>query len=635
MKLKIGVPMINNPFRILLKSLLVLGSIGIIVFYSNIKNVRADSDNLEDKLFKRIETSAGVNNLEKVKDDIKRVLKLNPKHVGATFYAGKYCFQQGNFENAEKFLKRVAYDPVYGPKANAILADIKLKKYSNHFMQNLKVYLSGQSFDQALQLCEEALTDMPDNKELLFSASYAACMLDKKAKAEIYADLYALQSNNSPLAAELKTLVSAWFTENFDDDVAIEKFLSIKSKSLMTAPVKRRIKDLLIANKSFDKYEEFIRNEIEQPGSDKDSLQRELIGFLLKQHQFKRALELLSQRPIESIEDNILYAWALCETGQELKALDVTRSLIAVAPRDLRAYKAWCEAWLSYTERNKAKPEGNDNTGAPYQDTIEKIFKLIRPDKLVNQEPELLIDMLRIAVLTGREFDAHKIHLEVAKIAFKDDHESLLIKTCDDLVPLAKDRMAIYILESAANQLPNNYNLTLKLAQIYMLRNPNASIKICEELMEQRPDLIRALIMWCDAMNLAGRGGEAVSVLVKKLSDKSLNKIAVRQLNSKLEELRIQGNTDTPYMSNSTDEDVSQLFEEDSKKSDKSDNVTSSEDSQTEDEIQIEEDSQSEESTSDDVNSDNYDSSSDINTYSPPNSEEDYENLDDYETTDF
>ena len=209
-------------------------------------NVNADNENIEDKLFKKIEAAAGLNDLEKVKDDIKRVLKLNPKHAGAMFYAGKYCFQTGNFENAEKFLKRIIYDPVYGSKANAVLAQIRLKNYNSRFMSTLKVYLSGESFDQALKLCEEALSDMPDNKELLFSAAYASCMLGKKDKADTYTELYAVQTNNSPTSAELKTLVDAWFTDSFDSQVAIEKFLSLKSKNLLTPPVKRRIKDLLI-----------------------------------------------------------------------------------------------------------------------------------------------------------------------------------------------------------------------------------------------------------------------------------------------------------------------------------------------------------------------------------------------------
>ena len=89
------------------KSLLFFAAIGVSVLSVSNKNVKADNENLEEKLFKRIEISAGVNNLEKVKDDIKRVLKLNPKHTGATFYAGKYCFQQGNLKMQKSSLNEL------------------------------------------------------------------------------------------------------------------------------------------------------------------------------------------------------------------------------------------------------------------------------------------------------------------------------------------------------------------------------------------------------------------------------------------------------------------------------------------------------------------------------------------------
>ena len=190
----------DNKYSNYIKTLIFAGFISATALITLNSSVKADNENLEDKLFKRIEAAAGINNLDKVKDDIKRVLKLNPKHTGAIFYAGKYCFQQGNFENAEKFLKRIIYDPVYGSKANQVLAQIRIKNYNSRFMSTLKVHLTGESFDQALKLCEDALEDMPDNKELLFSAAYAACMLGKKEKASTYAELYAVQVNNSPLS---------------------------------------------------------------------------------------------------------------------------------------------------------------------------------------------------------------------------------------------------------------------------------------------------------------------------------------------------------------------------------------------------------------------------------------------------
>ena len=596
--------MIENKYSNYIKSIFIFSLLSLAALTFINKNANADNENLEEKLFKRIEAAAGLNNLEKVKDDIKRVLKLNPKHTGAIFYAGKYCFQQGNFENAEKFLKRIIYDPVYGSKANSVLAQIRLKNYNSRFISTLKVYLSGESFDQALKLCEEALADMPDNKELLFSAAYASCMLGKKDKASTYAELYAVQVNNSPESAELKTLVDAWFTDSFDSQVAIEKFLSLKSKNILTPPVKRKIKNLLIESKSIDRYEDFIRRESVQPGADKDALERELITFLLQQNQYYKALELINQRPIDSLDDNLLYIWALCATDQELKALNTAKTLMSVAPRDLRVYKAWVESWLSYTIKNKNTPEGKDSSGKTYQETIDKLFQLLRPDKLVTQDPVLLIDMLRLASFTGNDIEVQKLQGEVAKIAFTDEHEKILLTTADELISFERERIAINILESAINQLPESYNVSLKLAQAYMIKNPEASIRICEEVMEQKPNLIRAFTMWCDAMNQAGRGGEAVSELVKRLSDDSLNDTVKRQLNIKLEQLRIQGNTEKPYKGTEKRKEGHTYGDDPNEKDEQDEDIPGDE-------------------LLDNI------TGSDINSYSPPREEEEFELIDD------
>ena len=194
--------------------------------------------------------------------------------------------------------------------------------------------------------------------------------------------------------------------------------------------------------------------------------------------------------------------------------------------------------------------------------------------------------------------------MEVAKISFTDQHEKILLTTADELMGFERERIAINILESAVNQLPDNYNIALKLAQAYMEKNPEASVRICEEVMEQNPNLIRAFTMWCDAMNLAKRGGEAVSELVKRLSDESLNDTVKRQLNIKLEQLRIQGNSDTPYKGTEKRKE-GQSYGDDPNAATNQDDDTPGDD------------------LLDAI------TGSDINSYTPPTEEEDLEPLDD------
>jgi hypothetical protein len=109
--------------------------------------------------------------------------------------------------------------------------------------------------------------------------------------------------------------------------------------------------------------------------------------------------------------------------------------------------------------------------------------------------------------------------------------------------------------------------------------------------------------MWCDAMNRANRGGEAVSELVKRLSDESLNDVVKRQLNIKLEELRIAGNSDTPYKGTEKRKEGHTYGDEPKNK-----------------------DSQDEDIPGDDLL--DTITGSDINSYTPPKEEEDNENLD-------
>ena len=100
------------------------------------------------------------------------------------------------------------------------------------------------------------------------------------------------------------------------------------------------------------------------------------------------------------------------------------------------------------------------------------------------------------------------------------------------------------------------------------------------------------------------RGGEAVSELVKRLSDESLNDTVKRQLNIKLEQLRIQGNSDTPYKGTEKRKE-GQSYGDDPNAATNQDDDTPGDD------------------LLDAI------TGSDINSYTPPTEEEDLEPLDD------
>lgn len=500
----------------------------------------AGNDGVEARLFSKIEIAADRGQLKEAKEDIQRVLRLNPRHPGATFYAGQYSFEAGNFANAEKFLQRVINHATYGARASRMMADIRMNSYRGKFKETLEVYLSGESYPQALKLCEEALESMPENREVLFKAAYIASMLGMRSRADKYVESYAVLAKNDASSAELRAFVDAWFAEGYEAETALEKMLAVSDRNLLTVPVRKRIKELIVSTRATDKFAEFIQREKKVPGADIGSLERELISFLIEQNQYEKALELVNRRPVDSLDDNLLYVKILSHTGQEKKAMSTARHLMSAATQDLRIFQAWIEAWIAFVEKYQVPPDGEDDGGKNFIEMADEILERLKPDKLITLNPELLINLLRMAVVVENEEQVKLIRPEVAKIPFNDQLAILLIKACDELMIFNRGQIAVDLLESARNQLPDNYNLHIKLAEIHLSTNPQAGAKILEGVLQEKPDLLRAFLLWADCMNLSGQGDAAAKEIIRRLEAPDASELIKRQLNAKLEVLRMQ-----------------------------------------------------------------------------------------------
>ena len=503
-------------------------------------NTSASNDGVEERLFKNIEIAAQKGQLSTAKEDIQRVLRLNPKHAGAIFFAGQYSFDAGNFENAAKFLNRVVNHPKYGTKASRMLAEMRLNSFRGKFKETLEVYLAGESFSQAFQLCEEALEAMPDNKEILYKATYISCMLGRQEQAERFLAGYGKAAGTGAAYAELQAFVSAWFGDGYDPETVLDQLLTITSRDLLTPPVRKRIKDLIVKTRAAEKFEAFIKREKQVPGADTGALEREFISFLIENKQYEKAMEHVNRRPIDSIDDNLLYIKILALTGQEKKAMSNARHLISAAQTDLRTYQAWLEAWMAYVEKTQQPPDGEDEGGKNFIEMADEILARLKPDKLVTSNSELLINLLRLAVMIDNSEHIKLIKPEALRIPYNFELSALLIKTCDELLIFNKPELAVELLESARNQLPENHNLHIKLAEIYLSADPAVGAKILEGVLLEKPDLMRAFLLWADCMNLSGQAAKAEEEILKRLADKTISEVARRQLNAKLEVLRMQ-----------------------------------------------------------------------------------------------
>jgi len=495
-------------------------------------NTSASNDGVEERLFKNIEIAAQKGQLSSAKEDIQRVLRLNPRHAGAIFFAGQYSFEAGNFDNAAKFLNRVVNHTTYGARASRMLAEMRLNRFRGKFKETLEVYLTGESFLQAFQLCEEALEAMPDNKEILYKVTYIACMLGRQEQAERFLERYGKAAGTGAAYAELQAFVSAWFGDGYDPETVLDQ--------LLTPPVRKRIKDLIVKTRAAEKFEAFIKREKQVPGADTGALEREFISFLIENKQYEKAMEHVNRRPIDSIDDNLLYIKILALTGQEKKAMSNARHLISAAPTDLRTYQSWLEAWMAYVEKTQQPPDGEDDGGKNFIEMADEILARLKPDKLVTSNPELLINLLRLAVMIDNSEHIKLIKPEALRIPYNFELSALLIKTCDELLIFSKPELAVDLLESARNQLPENHNLHIKLAEIYLSADPAVGAKILEGVLLEKPDLMRAFLLWADCMNLSGQAAKAEEEILKRLADKTTSEVARRQLNAKLEVLRMQ-----------------------------------------------------------------------------------------------
>lgn len=529
-----------------IKTIILTGAVCLAGLSLSNLTSNASNEGIEERIFRNVEIAAQKGRIKETKEDIQRVLKLNPKHTGATFYAGVYSFDEGNHANAEKFFKRIENDQQYGARARGYLADIRADRFRKKFRETLEIYMSGESFGPALALCEEAIKQNQGGPDVIFTATYCAVMQGMQSRSEKYSARFAEVSNDKVLSAELTAFVDGWFTAQEFPEAALEKLLSITERRLLTQPVRNRIKDLIVSLKQIDKFETFIAREKKVPGADTGSLERELIGFLIEQRQYEKALDLINRRPVDSLDDNLLYIKLLGFTAQEKKAMSTARQLLSSSPQELRLYQAWIEAWLKHVERTQNPPEGFDEGGKNFTEMADEILERLKPEKLITLNPDLLINMLRMAFMTSNEAQFKLIKAEVGKIAFNDRLADIIVKTVDELIIFNHTPEAVDLLENVSNQLPENYNLQIKLAEVHLVDNPQISAKILEALVNEKPELLRAFLLWCDSMNLIGQGSTAEQEIIKRLESADLSEIVRRQLTAKLEVLRMQNLQDNP-----------------------------------------------------------------------------------------
>lgn len=522
--------------------------------------ISASNGTIESTLFSRVEYAVEQGRLKEAKEDIQRVLKLNPRHPGAKFYAGLYSYEESNYDTSERFLNRVINDKTYGARARQILADIRLNRYQKRLSTTIETHIQGGAYQHALSLIEEAMAEMPANPDLVFKAAYISIIAGFNSKAQAYTRRFGAISQDQKKNADLQLLYEGWFEPGFEQELALQKLMSITDDNLLTTPVRDRIKSIIADLGNVEQFETFINREKNRPGANIQQLDAELINFLINQNKFKQALSVLNKQQSDSFDMNLLRIRLMAKTEQETKAMLNARHLMATGLQDLRIYEIWVEAWLEYYKRNNTPPAGADETGKPFAETAEEVLLALKPGRVATLEPRLLINLLRLAAVTKSEARFEEIAPTIPSISFVDFTADELLQIADDLIVLRRDAIAAQILESAMNQIAESHRLQVKLAEVYYAsQNPQGAAAVLEAVLAERPQMLRAYLLLMDCLNQLGQRDTAINMLLERLNEPDLNDLIRRQLNAKLEVLRIQDAM--PESSNNSQEVLEQDYE--------------------------------------------------------------------------
>ncbi|HQG29612.1 MAG TPA: tetratricopeptide repeat protein, partial [Candidatus Ozemobacteraceae bacterium] len=313
---------------------------------------RARDLTVEERLFQKAEPLCRAGKIETAMDDLKRVLKLNPSHAGALYYAGVYRAGKGDRKGAAAVFRKILSDPAWGSLARERLAELSVRNRQEDLARSIKSYLEGEAWPEALQSCKTALQHAPGDPNLLFLTVYSAVMAGDKRYAEAAWNAFGATSAPATERGDLRDFIDGWFCRDHSPREGLQRLMGIKDERLRTKAVRRTIRRILLDQQLFDEYEKMLLAERDRPNADPASIERELIKFYVDTGRYDKGMQLLSRRPIDSMADNLLYIRLLSASGDHLKAMTVAQQLIGMQPDQPEPHEAFLNAYIPFASRN-------------------------------------------------------------------------------------------------------------------------------------------------------------------------------------------------------------------------------------------------------------------------------------------
>lgn len=509
----------------------------------------AKEPSIEQRLFGMAEAQARQGNLASAVPDLERVMKLNPRHTGARFFLGLHHMRRGEVETARKLLEGVGNDPEYGSRARRHLQEMTMEKSAGSDLQSIQTYIAGGAFPEALRDCKRALIRSPQSHELLYWGVVAAAMTNDRVTSG--AMIKRLAAANGPGVDDLQHFLEAWFSQETAPRMALEKLRGIRDRRLMFPAVHKAIRGLSKKLGLNEDYENYLLAERERPGSDRVSLDRELVRHYIDRGMFQKGISLIEARSIESIEDNLLLVELNTLAGDEAKARRLARTLL-VAGRDEDLIRvAWMKAFLHEWERLGAPPSGPDESGGTIDEFArENVVSVMRGRSEMTSER--LLTALRVAASVKESEFIKPILNRVMQIQLAPELMPDASAAARDLADNGQRTMSITFLEWMLGQEPEDVETQRLLAENYYLEGrTDESIKMLEGVLQKTPDSIRTFFLLVDAMIAAGKTQEAHQRILERLKDSQLEPLPRRQLEAKA--LMLAGNPTPGSASGSTE----------------------------------------------------------------------------------
>ncbi|HOY65887.1 MAG TPA: tetratricopeptide repeat protein [Candidatus Ozemobacteraceae bacterium] len=499
--------------------------------------VRARELTVEERLFRKAEPLCRAGRIEAAIEDLKRVLKLNPTHAGALYYAGVHRAGKSDTKGAEALFRKILDDAEYGPLARERLAELSVGAKQTDLRHAIRSYLDGEAWNEALETCKKALQHAPNDPALMYLTVYSSVMAGDKRYAEAAWNALGQTSAPETEKGDLRDLIDGWFSRDQAPREALQRLMGITDARIRTTAVRREIRRLMLDQKLYDEYEKMLVAELAMPGANQGAIERDLIRFYVDTGRYDKGMQLLSRRPVDSMEDNLLYIRLLSATGQHAKAMTVAQQLIGMHGDQPEPHEAFLDAYVALTSQKGGLAGQAPADKMKWEKLVKDEIARFRASLDPAETPAagMTLAVLR-ASATLNDFELTRALLEPAmRLRIDASNIAVIRKAAEEMAENGCRPESTTLIETALGQLPDDTGLAGLLAENYYLDGrAEEAVALLQGALQAEPRDQRNLVLLVDCLVTVGRRDEARDKLIEAISWPDLPDMVRNQFKAKL-----------------------------------------------------------------------------------------------------